>query len=213
VNVVGTTIVLEAARRHGLRGVAYASSAAVYGPDDGPGTEDARSPATLYGVFKRTNEETARIFWQEHGLASVGLRPYVVYGPGRDIGITADPSLAMAAAARGEPYHIGWGGRCQFQYAPDVARTFVEAARTERRGAHAFNLGGPAAHMSEVVAAIEAAAPEVAGRITFDDVQLPFPEAMDAGELADVVGDVPQTSLEEGVRETVELYRRSPAAS
>jgi len=213
VNVVGTTNVLEAARRVGARGVAYASSAAIYGPDDGSGPDDARSPATLYGVFKRTNEETARLFWQDHGLASVGLRPYVVYGPGRDIGITADPSLAMAAAARGEPYHIGWGGRCQFQYAPDVARAFVAAARTEQRGAHAFNLGGPVSPMSEVVAAIDAAAPEMAGRITFDDVQLPFPEGMDAGVFAEVVGDLPQTSLEDGVRETIELYRRHRRAS
>jgi UDP-glucuronate 4-epimerase len=213
VNVVGTTNVLEAARRAGVHGVAYASSAAVYGPADGSRIEDARTPSTLYGVFKLANEGTARVFWEEHGLRSVGLRPYVVYGAGRDVGMTATPSLAMAAAARGEPYHIGWGGRCQFQYAGDAARTFVAAARAAPEGAPVFNLGGSASHMGEVVAAIEAAAPESAGRITFDDVQLPFPAELDAGALADVVGPIEETPLRDGVRETIEIFtrRRTPA--
>src|SRR4029079_11698445 len=46
VNVVGTVNVREAAKRRGLACVAYASSAAVYGPDDGGGPEDGRAPAT-----------------------------------------------------------------------------------------------------------------------------------------------------------------------
>src|SRR5439155_2432632 len=68
VNVVGTANVFEAARRRGVRGVSYASSAAVYGQHDGSGVEDARSPGTLYGVFKLANEGTARVFSEEHGL-------------------------------------------------------------------------------------------------------------------------------------------------
>ncbi len=212
VNVVGTTNVFEAARRRGVRGLAYASSAAVYGPADGPAIEDALTPATLYGVFKHANEQTARVYWRDTGLRSVGLRPYVVYGPGRDTGLTAAPTLAMAAAARGEPYRIAFGGSCQMQYAPDAARTFVAAARAAADGAPAFNLGGPASHMSEVVAAIEAAAPAAVGRITFDDVQLPFPEALEPGALAEVVGYAPSTPLSEGVAETIALFRVAAAA-
>jgi nucleoside-diphosphate-sugar epimerase len=52
----------------------------------------------LYGVFKLTNEETARVYYADEGFGSVGLRLYVVYGPGRHHGLTADPTLAMAAA-------------------------------------------------------------------------------------------------------------------
>ncbi len=77
VNVVGTTIVFEAARRHAgqVRGLAYASSLGVYGPPEryppGPLAHDAPLlPPTLYGVFKQANEGTARIYWQEHGLPS-----------------------------------------------------------------------------------------------------------------------------------------------
>ena len=211
VNVVGTTNVFVAAKRHGVKGIAYASSAAVYGPGAGPRVEDAGDPTTLYGVFKLANEGTARVFFEDEGIGSVGLRPYVVYGPGRDHGLTADPTLAMAAAARGEPYAMRWGGRSQLQYASDAAGIFVAAARAQHAGAAVFNLGGPSSHMSEVVAAIEAAAPEAAGRIGFEDVQLPFPEEMESGGLEDVIGPIDWTPLEDGVRETIELYRvRTP---
>jgi UDP-glucuronate 4-epimerase len=212
VNVVGTTNVFEAAKRQGVRGIAYASSAAVYGPGSGPRIEDAGQPTTLYGVFKLANEGTAQVYFEDEGVGSVGLRPYVVYGPGRDQGLTADPTLAMEAAARGKGYEMRWGGRCQLQYAADAARIFIAAARAEHQGAAVFNLGGPSSHASEIVSAIEAAAPEVAGRITFDDVQLPFPEEMEEGELEDVVGPIEWTPLQEGTRQTIELYRTRVSA-
>jgi UDP-glucuronate 4-epimerase len=207
VNVVGTTNVFEAAKRQGVRGLSYASSAAVYGPGSGPRIEDAGEPTTLYGVFKLANEGTAHVYFEDDGVGSVGLRPYVVYGPGRDRGLTADPTLAMEAAARGEGYEMRWGGRCQLQYAADAARVFIAAARAEYRGAAVFNLGGPSSYASDIVSAIEAAAPEVTGRITFDDVQLPFPEEMEAGDLEDVVGPIEWTTLQEGTHQTIELYR------
>ncbi len=207
VNVVGTTNVFEAAKRQRVRGIAYASSAAVYGPDAGPRIEDAGEPTSLYGVFKLANEGTAHVFFEDEGVSSIGLRPYVVYGPGRDQGLTADPTLAMAAAARGEGYEMRWGGRCQLQYAADGARIFIAAARAQYRGAAVFNLGGPSSHASDIVAAIEAAVPAVAGSITFQDVQLPFPEEMDAGALEEVIGPIEWTSLEEGTRLTIEHYR------
>jgi UDP-glucuronate 4-epimerase len=212
VNVVGTTNVFEAAKRQAVRSVAYASSAAVYGPGSGPRIEDAGEPTTLYGVFKLANEGTAQVYFEDDGIGSVGLRPYVIYGPGRDQGLTADPTLAMEAAARGDGYEMRWGGRCQLQFAADAARIFIAAARSGHRGAPVFNLGGPSAHASEVVSAIEAAAPEVAGRITFDDVQLPFPEEMEAGDLEDVVGPIEWTTLQEGTRQTIELYRARVSA-
>jgi UDP-glucuronate 4-epimerase len=206
VNVVGTVNVFDAVkrRRDRIRGLAYASSAAVYGGEEGTTVaEDApATPTTHYGVHKLANEGTAQVYWADDGVSSVGLRPYVVYGPGRDQGLTADPTLAMAAAARGEGYRIGFGGRLQMHYAPDAARAFVDAARSATEGAVVGNLGGPPVHVAEVVAAIEAAAPEVGGTITFDDAPLPFP-----GEFEAVARPAPHTPLEVGVRETIELFR------
>ena len=167
VNVVGTVNVFESVKRRGLHGLAYASSAAVYDRADGVRvTEDADGhPINHYGVHKQANEGAARVYWQDEGLASVGLRPHIVYGPGRDHGMTSGPTLAMAAAVRGQPYEIPFAGRAQLQYAPDAARLFIEAAREAREGPIVRNLGGPSEHVADVVAAIEAALPEAAGTI------------------------------------------------
>lgn len=206
VNVVGTTNVFETVkqRREQIRGLAYASSAAVYDlvdVDAAARAEDAVGhPTTLYGVHKLANEGTARVYWVEDRLPSVGLRPYIVYGPGRDTGMTAGPTLAMAAAVQGEPYTIGWSSRSTFNYAPDAARAFVDAARAATEEARVYNIPGTNAPMSEVVAAIESAVP--GARINYDDVALPFPEEFATGGLA-----IPVTPLADGVRETVELFR------
>ncbi len=210
VNVVGMAVVLEAAATVGLRHpLAYASSIAVYDAADagrqGEGDLGGHA-ATLYGVYKRANEGAAAVYWADRGVASIGLRPYIVYGPGRDFGLTSAPTIAMGAAARGEGFHISFGGTSRMQFVEDVARTFVNATRGDFRGAAVLNLGGDQCHMTEVVAAIESVVPEVAGRITFDDRQLPFPASIES-ELAGVVSEPPRTPLVEGVRRTVEAFR------
>src|SRR4030095_8422602 len=124
VNVVGTINVFEAARRAGesIPKVVCASSAAVFGMIDEqrPLTEgDAANPATHYGAFKRCNEDNARVYYLDHGINSIGLRPLTIYGVGRDFGLTSDPTKAMKATVIGRPYHIRFGGRTDFQYITD----------------------------------------------------------------------------------------------
>jgi len=219
VNVVGTVNVFEAVarRRDRIGRLVYASSAAVYDAVDAGESGvvahgAAGHPTTLYGVFKQANEGTARVYWQDAQVASIGLRPYIVYGPGRDQGLTSSPTKAMVAAALGKPYHIPYGGRAAYQYADDVARTFIACARAPFQGAEIFNLGGSVATMGEIVAAIEAAAPEVRGLITFDDKPLPFPEAFDAAPLEQVIGALPFTPLAQAVAATIALFRERIAA-
>ncbi len=67
--------------------------------------------------------------------------------------------------------------------------------------------------MDEVVAAIEAAAPEIAGRITYADESLPFPESLESGLLERLLGPLSRTSLADGVRETVAHFRELNAAA
>ena len=210
VNVVGTVNVFEAVkrRRDRIGNVVYASSAAVYGPARTSGIapeEVLEWPGTHYGVYKIANEGTARIYWADDAVPSIGLRPYVVYGPGRDQGVTSAPTAAMLAAANGESFHIPFGGRTQFHYAPDVARAFIAASRSGHQGALVANLPAPAVHMRDVVDAIVAAAP--GAEITFDDVQLPFPEELEATALEAVLGPLEPTPLDRGVRETIEHFR------
>jgi UDP-glucuronate 4-epimerase len=194
VNVTGTVNVFEAAKRHGLATtVAYASSAAVYD------AHAAIAPRTLYGVYKLANEGTAAVYWQEDKVASIALRPFSVYGPGRDQGVTAGPTLAIEAAVSGRPYRIGFGGRTQLHYAPDVAKGFVQAARSDPTGAQTYNLGGPATAIADFVALLENTV--LGARIDFDETPLPFPD-----QLPEPWFDVPLTSLEQGVRETAARF-------
>jgi nucleoside-diphosphate-sugar epimerase len=152
----------------------------------------------------------ARIFWHEEGVPSIGIRPFIVYGPGRDHGLTASPTLAMAAAARGEDSQISFGGRTQMQFAPDTARVFIAAARAAAADARAFHLGGPAVSLAEVAAAIEEAAPAVSVGVD-EATLLPFPEEFDGAELDAALGGISWTPLQEGVRATVEQLRAARA--
>jgi nucleoside-diphosphate-sugar epimerase len=211
VNVHGTVVVLEAVKRRlaRIRGIAYASSTAVYNASDhSPAPESGgHEPSTLYGVFKLANEGTARVYWHEDDVASIGIRPYVVYGPGRDQGLTSGPSLAMEAAARGAGHTIAYGGTAQYDFAPDVGRAFALAARAANDGAHVANFPGVSSTMQEVVDAIEAAAPAVAGKLFWEEGQLPFPEALEGRLLERLVGPITPTPLAEGVRATIEHFR------
>ena len=216
VNVVGTVNVFEAAKRAGIASVVYASSMAVYGGAElyGPEVQDGDPfhPLNLYGVYKEANEGTARIYWQDDGIASLALRPYTVYGPARDQGMTSTPTQAMLAAAKDEAYHISFGGTCGYQYADDVAQTFIALARLPYEGASVFNVRGSVAHMSEVVDAIVAAEPSAAGRITYEETPLPFAEAQNEQPLQSLLKEVPYTPLKEGVARTVDHFRQALAA-
>lgn len=215
VNVVGTVNVFEAAKQAAISPVVYASSMAVYGGADlyGPEVKDGDPfhPLNLYGVYKEANEGTSRIYWQDDGIASLALRPYTVYGPGRDQGMTSTPTQAMLAAARDEAFHISFGGTCGYQYADDVARTFIAFSRLSHEGASVFNVRGSVAHMSEIVDAIVDAEPSAAGRITYEDTPLPFAEAQDEQPLQGLLNEVPHTPLKVGVADTIALFKRALA--
>jgi UDP-glucuronate 4-epimerase len=202
VNVVGTVNVLEAvARRVDRMGpVVFASSVAAYDAlDDDGGTPAMQGvPGTLYGVYKRANEGSAVVFASDRGVASVGLRPHTVYGPGRDQGLTSAPTTAMLAAAAGQPYRLPYGGAYQLQYAPDVAAAFVAAARSDASGATVRDVGGPAVHTDELIAAIRAAAP--GADITYEPVELPFPAGV--GD-----ADATATPLSDGVEDAIARFR------
>ena len=138
VNVLGSVAVFEAARRSGrVKAISYASSYAVYGPD-----ADSNRPSMFYGVFKQAVDAIAEQYWRHFGIASVAVRPHVVYGPEREQGLTAGPSLAAKAAATGADYHIGYTGHANYDYVEDVARAFVRAAFECPPGASVVDLMG-----------------------------------------------------------------------
>lgn len=173
-------------------------------------SDAAAHPGTLYGVYKLANEGTAQAYWAEHRVPSFGLRPMTVYGPGRDRGMTSTPTKAMAAAVLGRSYHISFGGNTLYQFAPDVAGTFIAASRAGLAGAYTANLGGTAAHMRDVVSLIEHNVPSAAGTITFAEQPLPFPDEIDTSDLGNL-GRLPTTPLAAGIEQTIAHYRAMAA--
>ncbi len=211
VNVVGTTNVFEAVRRRLERmgPVVYASSVAVFDtPAEGAPPAISGHPGTIYGAFKRANESTAWIYRQEGGVPSVGLRPHTVYGVGRDQGLTSAPTSAMLAAAAGTPFTIPYASASQLQLAADVARAFIGASGSGEDGATVHNIPGPRVTIAEAVAAIAAAAPESAGSIGFEDAELPFPAEVDSSSFSSAFPAFVNTPLAEGVRSTIDRFRR-----
>jgi nucleoside-diphosphate-sugar epimerase len=214
VNVVGTVNILEAAKRRmdRIEQIVYTGSMGMFAlsdtdPDTGMLLPSADPhPTNHYGVYKYANEGNARIYWQDNGLSSVGLRPMTVYGPGRDFGVTSGPTKAIAAAVIGEPYSISFGGSTLFQFAEDVADTLILAARSQLRGAHTFNLGGQLVSIKDFVAAIEAEVPEASGLITAAPEALPFPEDISDRGL-EAIGRVPVTPLADGIARTANFFR------
>jgi nucleoside-diphosphate-sugar epimerase len=207
VNLIGTLNVFEAAKTNGIRRVAYASSAAVFGPDDGA----APYPVTQYGAFKLACEGSARAYWHDAGIASIGLRPTVVYGPGREVGLTAGPTIACREAVAGNAYTIGYSGPQDLVFVADVAAAFAAAATRPFEGAHAVSLGGATEDVPDVIAAIVAEVPEA--RIDFAGAAVPMASNIAPTDNRTLLGAMPFTPLREGISHTVSHYRSMAARS
>jgi nucleoside-diphosphate-sugar epimerase len=199
VNVVGTVNVFEAARRFGIKRVAYASSIAAHG------VFDPKTMATLYGAYKFCNEQTARVYAQDWQIPSVGLRPGVVYGIGRDQGMTSKTTVAILAAAAGKPYTIPFRGPVSWLHAGEVASAFIRAVAKVRSGAEVFDINGVASTVEQSVELIRKVVPEA--KIQISGEALPFPMALSDQPVRSYLGDYGSVPIEDGIRETCEVFR------
>jgi len=214
VNVQSFMTVLETARELDCN-VTYASSAWVQKPPpDGRlvSEEDDLEPQSLYGVFKLANEGMARLYARDYGVRCNGLRPYIVYGPGRVGGLTADINLALMAAARGEAYRIGFGGSVALHHASDVAALFARLALSPSEAGRVYNVRGSVCRMDEVVATIEAVT-GTQGLVTFEDRPLPIAANLSDAALQRDYGPLPFMDLREGMAATLATYRHAESSS
>src|SRR5213594_208255 len=201
VNVVGTVNVFEAARRLGIRRIAYASSIAAYGAmDEGHGAMH-----TLYGAYKYCDEQIAKVYSEDWNVASVGIRPGVVYGVGRDQGLTSKTTFAILAAAAGRPYEVPFSGGVSWLYAGEVASAFIHAVSHERKGAPVFDMNGVYAPVEEGLSILRQLAPSAA--ITSSGQPLAFPMHLPDEPLRAQLGNYGNMPLAEGIRETYEAFR------
>lgn len=203
VNVIGTINIFESVRKVGLSSLVYASSAAVFGMNDEDAALDETAecdPSTHYGVFKRANEGNASVYFLDHGISSVGLRPLTVYGVNRDTGLTSDPTKAMKAAVLGRPFHIRFSGPTDFQYVADTAATFIASADRGLKGANVFNLHGDTEDVEKIAALIDK------DLITVGGPPIPIAPALSDSAIRQSIPGLPSTPLVDGIRDTMSRF-------
>jgi nucleoside-diphosphate-sugar epimerase len=200
-NVVGTVNVFEAARQHGVQRVAYASSIAAHSFFPG-----APWLATLYGAYKLCDEMIARTYAEDWDVPSVGIRPGVVYGVGRDQGLTSKTTVAILAAAAEQPYTVPFSGEVSALHAGEVASAFIKAVSQQRDGAPVFDLNGRPTTVAEWLDIVRALAPGAQLEIAGDP--LPFPADLSDEPIREHLGDYGPVPLEEGIEQTYAAFRR-----
>ncbi len=215
VNVGGTLNVLEAVRlrRDSVKRVVYASSAAVFSPPDaypkGSLPDNVPlNPGTHYGWFKICNEGNALVYQREHGIETVGLRPWTVYGVGRDVGMTSEPTRALKCLALGRPHQINYGGWQDMQFVEDVAAAFVACLGGVYKGPKSYNLRGAVVDMQQFLDAVAEVEPASRKLLSFQGGQLPIAWDLSDKGIQDDYGPIPVTPLVDGIRNTLESFRR-----
>jgi UDP-glucuronate 4-epimerase len=203
-NVVATQRLLEATADRPERRFVYASSSSVYGDAAGvPTPEDALPrPLSPYGVTKLAAEQLCGLYHAEHGVATVALRYFSVYGPRQR------PDMAFRrfchAALDGAPIRLFGDGRQtrDFTYVADVVAATRAAAEKPDAPGRVYNIGGGARvslnRALELLAAVAGRPLDVRRRAreTGDVLHT----GADIGRAAGDLGYAPATGLEAGLR-------------
>lgn len=213
INTTGLLYLLEAATRHDVERFVNASSSSVYGhveylPYDEAHPNRPRSP---YGVTKLTAEHYCRVWTEIHGLPTVSLRYFTVYGP------RMRPNMAItnfvSRCLHGEPPVIyGDGTQTRdFTYIDDVIEANLQLLADDAADGEALNVG------SSGTITIEALAEHVIRETGVDlepiydeprEADAPHTHA-DVSKAAALLDYDPSVSIREGVSSFVEWYREN----
>ncbi len=210
-NIAASQRLLEAVKGRPLKKFVYASSSSVYGltPDLPMRETSPLHPLSPYGVSKLAAEDLCFLYWKNHGVPTVSLRFFTVYGPGQR------PDMAfhkfLKAILEGREITVFGDGRQtrDFTYVDDIVSANLAALDRGPAG-EVYNVGG--GH-TERLDALFAVLERVCGR----PVRLRFAEAQKGDVLhtsADIskavrdLGFAPRTGLEDGLRAEWEYIQR-----
>jgi len=222
VNIGGTINLLEAARAAGtIKRFVFASSCAVYGDTPGAAKHEASpaDPLSPYASSKLAGEYFCRNFFRLHGLQTVSLRYFNVYGPGQDpAGAYASviPKF-LTAIARGEaPVLYGDGEQSRdFIFVDDVVEANLRAvAATRGVGGRVVNIGsGQSASLKTVLQKLG----EIGGRKVEAERRPPRPGDLkhsraDIAAAAGLLQFTPSVPLSDGLARTLHWYQTQETA-
>ncbi|WP_254862343.1 SDR family oxidoreductase [Halovivax gelatinilyticus] len=210
INTTGLLTLLEAAADHDVVRFVNASSSSVYGHDEYLPYDEAHPtrPRSPYGVTKLTAEHYCRVFTEIHGLPTVSLRYFTVYGP------RMRPNMAISnftsRCLSGEPPVIYGDGQQSrdFTYVDDVVSANLALLETDAADGEVMNVGSSGSITIDELAAHVVSVTGADVEPVYDD-----PRAADARHThADVskarrlIGYEPTTDIRDGVSRFVEWY-------
>jgi len=220
VNVTGTHLLLDAARRAGVRRVVVASSAAVYGESDAlPLVEETPlQPKSPYAVSKIVNEMFGELLTNAFGLEVVALRYFNVYGPRQrpDSMYAAAIPIFANRLLNDKPVTIyGDGGQSRdLINIHDVVRANLIASEHPNAAGQIFNIcTGIETRLLDLLDVMNelfpnARKPEFAPPRAGDI----YRSVGSSQKALDMIGFKPQTSLADGLKETLDKMRTQSAA-
>jgi UDP-glucuronate 4-epimerase len=221
VNVVGTALLLDAAREAGIERFILASSSSVYGDSaDVPFREDdpAVHPISPYAATKRAAELLCETFAHLNPrMRIIALRFFTVYGPRQRPDLAIHKFTRLMAAGEPIPFFGDGSFSRDYTYITDIVQGVlgaIERTRSVTLGYEVFNLGESATTtLSELVTLIEGAL----GRKAVLDRRSPQPGDVprtyaDVSRARALLGYAPTVPIREGIPRFVEWFRRSAAA-
>ncbi len=211
INIYGTLNLLESCRRHSVKKVIFASSAAVYGePRYIPLDENhGLAPLSPYGLAKLTVEKYLRIYSDLYGLDFTALRFANVYGPRQDAkgegGVVAIFSDKLASGER--PVIFGDGEQTRdFIYVGDVAEAlFASLTKGSRQVLNISSGIGTTINMLFTIMkdSLDLDIEPVYGKAREGDIR---DSVLDNNRARHALGWLPGTRIAEGIRRTLDYY-------
>lgn len=213
INVNGVLNILEAARKHGVKKIIHASSAAVYGdnPEQPKRVTMKPEPKTPYAITKLDGEYYLRMYASEYGMNANSLRFFNVYGPRQDpkSQYAAAIPIFIHNAVNGKDITIFGDGEQtrDFVYVKDVVRAGVSAIGFQGKG-ETFNVAtGKSVSINEIAKTII----EITGsksKIIYADERPGDIKHSSASidETTEVLGFKPKFDLKYGLEQTIKFF-------
>jgi UDP-glucose 4-epimerase len=213
--VTGTLNVLHQATKAGVRRLVYAASSSAYGDCPFSAKRETDLPRVLspYAAAKLAGELYCQAFYHSFGLETVGLRYFNVFGPRQDPAspYSAVIPLFVTAILSGNPPTIyGDGGQSRdFIFVKNVVLGNLLAAESPAAAGKIFNMAeGRQTSLLQLLNLLS----EMLGRSIKPNFQPArvgdVRESLaDITQARNVLGYEPKTSLEEGLRQTIDYYR------
>ncbi len=216
VNITGTLNVLLAARDAAVKRVVLAASSAAYGNTLTLPKEETMTPEPLspYAISKIAGEQYAKIFAELYGLSTVSLRYFNVFGPRQDPTTQYAGVIAKfcTCALEGKPYPVFGDGEQSrdFTYVANVVDANLLAAEAKLKGGALMNIAyGKRATLNQIIDMLNELThqnlptqygPERAGDVRHSHASLKRAQ--------EILGYAPKVDLLEGLRRTLEWYRK-----